>query len=257
MSGDDCGVRKVLGTFWNPKSDTLSLDVKINVSGKRKGIRLQPDIDFSEVKTSFPQVLTKRIIWRVVLGQFDLLGLASVFFIRLKLLMRDLSGEEGRKLGWDDGVASDIREKFITVIEQMAQVKDLDFPRCIVPAGRNQDKLPDLLCFGNVSKQAFCALAYLRWEMNDGTFLCFLVSGKTRVAPLRKISIPRIELMGAVANVRLAENVQNSLKIEIGRRLFFTDLSAVFGMIQGECSSFQEFVGMRTGEIKSKSTRLG
>ena len=253
MSGDDCGLRKVLGTYWEPKNDTLAIDVRVNVSGKRKGVRLQPDISFEDLRENFPEVLTKRIIWRVVLGQFDLLGLACVFFIKLKLLMRDLSGAEGRKLGWDDAVAPIVREKFITVIDQMAQVKDLAFPRCVVPEGRNLDKLPDLLCFGDGSKQAFCALAYLRWQMEDGTYKCLFVSGKTRVAPLRKISVPRIELMGAVANVRLAENIQNSLKIQIGRRFFFTDSSAVFGMIHGECSSFQEFVGTRTGEIKSKS----
>ena len=67
--------------------------------------------------------------------------------------------------------------------------------------------------------------------------------------------MPRIELLGAVASVRLAETIRQSVKIEFGNRYFFTDSSAVFGMITGESGSFMEFVGTRTGEIKSKSER--
>ena len=253
MSGDAGEPRKVLGTGWDTEIDTLFIDVKVNTSPKRKGIRTQPNIDFDKVKTNFPEQITKRIIWRVVLGQFDLLGLACIFFIRLKLLMRDLSGAEEQKIGWDTPLAKDIRDRFVNILDMMGGVQELRFPRCITPEGKAEGKKPDLLIFGDGSKQAFCALAYIRWEMKDGGYKCFLLTGKTRVAPIRKISIPRLELLGSVAAVRLAESIQDSLSIEIGNRYFFTDSSAVYGMIRGECGSFQEFVGTRTGEIKSKS----
>ena len=252
MSGDEGPPRKVLGTGWDTKEDTLFVEVKVNVSPKRKGVRMSPDIEFKEIQERFPAVITKRIIWRVVLGQFDLLGLACIFFIRLKLLMRDLSGEEGQKIGWDDPVADEIRDRFVSLLEMMAGIQSLRFPRCITPVGR-KDKLPELLCFGDGSKQAFCSLAYIRWEMEDDTYKLHLVSGKTRVAPMKKISVPRLELLGAVASVRLAQSVQESLSIKFGRRYFFTDSSSVLGMIRGDCGAFQEFVGTRTGEIKSKS----
>ena len=253
MSGDKGEPRRVLGTGWDTECDTLFIEAKVNVSPKRKGVHTLPNIQFDVIKDNFPVSLTKRIIWRVVLGQFDLLGLASVFLIRLKLLMRDLSGEDGRKFGWDDAVPSSVRERFILLLEMLKDVQELRFPRCIKPDGYNKERKPDLICFGDGSKQAFCSLAYIRWEMEDGSYKCFLVSGKTRVAPLKKISVPRIELMGSVAAVRLAESIQSSMKLEFGRRFFLTDSSAAFGMIRGECGAFQEFVGTRTGEIKSKS----
>jgi len=253
MSGDDREPMKILGTGWDTRTDTLFIEVKVNISPKRKGVRTKPNIEFHQIQESFPAQVTKRVIWRIVLGQFDLLGLACVFFIRLKLLMRDLSGEEGRKIGWDDEVPQETRDRFVQVLQMMGEMQQVKFPRCIKPDGAKKGQAPELLMFGDGSKQAFCSLAYLRWEMEDGGFKCFLVSGKTRVAPLRKISVPRIELLGAVASVRLAESVQESLKIQIGRRFFFTDSSAVFGMIRGECAAYQEFVGTRTGEIKSKS----
>ena len=78
--------------------------------------------------------------------------------------------------------------------------------------------------FGDGSKSAFCTLAYARWAVPGG-FECRLISAKTRVAPLRKISIPRIELLGAVACVRLAEKITENLGIKFSRRYFFTDSS--------------------------------
>ena len=253
MSGDAGDPRRVLGTGWDTEKDQLFIEVKVNTSAKRKGLRTEPNIAFDEIKANFPKTITKRIIWRVVLGQFDLLGLASVFFVRLKLLMRDLSGEEGQKIGWDTPLSEDLRIRFMDILEMMGGIQTLRFPRCIKPAGIMAGIKPDLLVFGDGSKQAFCSLAYVRWHLTDGGFRCFLISGKTRVAPLKKISIPRLELLGSVASVRLAASIQESLSFEFGKRYFFTDSSCVFGMIRGECGAFQEFIGTRTGEIKSKS----
>ncbi len=254
MSGDDREPMKILGTGWDTRTDTLFIEVKVNISPKRKGVRTKPNIEFHQIQESFPAQVTKRVIWRIVLGQFDLLGLACVFFIRLKLLMRDLSGEEGRKIGWDDEVPQETRDRFVQVLQMMGEMQQVKFPRCIKPDGAKKGQAPELLMFGDGSKQAFCSLAYLRWEMEDGGFKCFLVSGKTRVAPLRKISVPRIELLGAVASVRLAESVQESLKIQIGRRFFFTDSSAVFGMIRGDCAAYQELWGLELARLKASLT---
>ena len=252
MSGDESESMKVLGTGWDPPTDELFLEVKINTGKKMKGSKEVPNIEFDQVVQLFPQDLTKRIVWRIVLSQFDLLGLASIFFIRLKLLMRELSGEEGRKYEWDEVLPGGYREKFVGLIRLVGDVRKLRFPRSICPVERSAAD-PELLIFGDGSMQAFCALAYIRWELQDGSYWCVLVSGKTRVAPLKKISIPRLELLGAVAAVRLAASVQESVRFKFQKKYFFTDSTAVFGMIRGESAALQEFVGTRVGEIKSKS----
>jgi len=254
MSGDvqeDGKPRKVLGLNWDTGADTLAIDVKVNLSGKKKGLRELPDVALDEVADMMPKEITKRVVWRIVLGQFDLLGLTSVFMIRLKLIMRDLSGESGRKLEWDQPIPSEIRERFVSVLSMLKELRKISFPRCIKP-DKTLDEEPELLMFGDGSKSAFCTLAYARWAVPGG-FECRLISGKTRVAPLRKISIPRIELLGAVACVRLAEKITENLGIKFCRRYFFTDSSAVLGMIRGESAAFQEFTGTRVSEIKTKS----
>ena len=124
-----------------------------------------------------------------------------------------------------------------------------------MPEEADLSVLPDLLVFGDGSEQAFCALAYARWKLVDGSYNCVLISGKTRVAPLTKISIPRMELMGAVAAARLAANIEEAMKpnIVFKQRFFFTDNTSVLAMIKGDSAAFKEFVGTRVGEIKNKT----
>ena len=259
MSGDDrdpgMELRKVLGTSWDSKEDCLLLDIKVNVSEKKKGVRTEPDIQLDVLDDVFPTVVTKRLVWRIVLSQFDLLGLASVFLIRLKLIMRKLSGVEGQKIGWDETIPDQTKSCFLQVLKLLPELKKVKFQRSIVPDNVDWAVQPDLLVFGDGSEQAFCALAYARWKLLSGEHSCILISGKTRVAPLTKISIPRMELMGAVAAVRLAANIEEALKpnIVFKQRFFFTDNTSVLAMIRGDSAAFKEFVGTRVGEIKNKS----
>ena len=246
-------LRKVLGVRWDTERDRLLIEVRVNYSGKRKGANIEPDTDLGNVEGTMPEVITKRILWRVSMGQYDPLGLVSVFLIRLKLLMRDVSQEDGQVAGWDDPVPPGIREDFIGVLKEMKSLREVSFPRSIKPATWRKDAKPTLMVFGDGSTQAYCSLAYARWELEDGSVVCRLIAGKTRVAPKKKISVPRLELMGAVLAVRLAKKIKDSLKIEFLKTRFFTDSTAVLGMLQNDSAAFLEFVGTRVSEVKTKS----
>ncbi len=88
--------------------------------------------------------------------------------------------------------------------------------------------------------------------MADGSAVCCLLAGKTRVAPKCKISIPRMELMGSLVAVRLYQKIKDSLRLEIEGVRFFTDSSAVLGMLNKDSGTFLEFVGTRVSEIRTK-----
>jgi hypothetical protein len=115
-----------------------------------------------------------------------------------------------------------------------------------------QFKNPMLLVFGDGSREACCTLAYLRWERDDDTARCFLITEKTQVAPKVKITIPRMELVAAVNSVRLARKVREAL-IPLSGTRYFTDSSAVLGMLRTESGKFLEFVGARVSEVKVNS----
>jgi hypothetical protein len=79
------------------------------------------------------------------------------------------------------------------------------------------------------------------------------VTGKTQVAPKVKITIPRIELLAVVNSVRLARKVKGVLKIPLAGTRYFTDSSAILGMLRTESGRFTEFVGARVSEVKVNS----
>ncbi len=101
---------------------------------------------------------------------------------------------------------------------------------------------PILMVFGDGSREACCTLVYLRWERDDGTACCWLITGKTQVAPKVKITIPRMELVAAVNSVRLAKKTREALKIPLAGTRYFTDSSAVLGMLRTESGKFNKFV---------------
>jgi hypothetical protein len=110
---------------------------------------------------------------------------------------------------------------------------------------------PMLLLFGDGSVEASCALAYLRWELADRSVVCHLLAGKTRVVLKCKISIPQMELMGALVAIRLHQQIQDSLNLDIIKVRFFTDSSAVLGKIFRDSGSLLECLGTRVSKIRA------
>jgi hypothetical protein len=193
------------------------------------------------------------MIWRVTQAQYDPLGLISPFMISFKLVMRSLCSEEGKVTGWDEEVPSSAVEAFKKVMSGLQEQKNISFPRSIQPSKRLAEP-PLLLMFVDGSRDAYSTLAYIRWVLEDGSVECRLIAGKSRVAPKQKISILRMELMGALLTVRLARKIQDSFTFKIEGTRYFTDSSEVLGMLRCDSASFLEFVGTRVSQFKSLSS---
>jgi hypothetical protein len=241
-------LRKVLGLRWDTQEDNICLDIKLNYGEKVKGAYLEEEAPLTDPESALPQVITRRVLWRVAQSQYDSLGLLSVYMVKWKLLMRKvtLKGKEG---GWEAPLDKEEEEEFRQLLRDLKELREI---RCVQPL-EGQFKNPMLLVFGDGSRVACCTLAYLRWERDDGTARCLLVTGKTQVAPKVKITIPRMELVAAVNSVRLARKVREALKIPLSGTRYFTDLSAVLGMLRTESGKFLEFVGARVSEVKVNS----
>jgi len=146
--------------------------------------------------------------------------------------------------GWDEFIPAGTNEEFGKVVSHLGELRAKGGEAKVV--GK-----PMLLIFGDGSTMASCALAYLRRQMADGTVQCQLLAGKTRVAPKCKISIPRMELLGALLTVRLARKICDSLQMELEAVRYFTDSTAVLGMVLRESATYQEFVSTSVSEIKT------
>lgn len=77
--------------------------------------------------------------------------------------------------------------------------------------------------FTDASEKAYCTAAYLQYVKQNGECRTSLIASKTKVAPLMKMTLPRLELMGAFIGARLGNFISNNLNVSDNAMHFWTD----------------------------------
>ena len=249
-AGDDC---RVLGVKWNPTIDTYSVAVNINASKKYRGARIEPDLKYNEIPRLLTIVLTRRICQGIVYQCYDIYGLVSPITIQMKIQLRNLFGKT-LNLGWDDPLPLEVKERWIVVLQAAKTAETVQFRRCIKPDEPVLGK-PMLIVSNDASKEAMCTTAHVRWELEDGTFKCYLFSAKTRVAPLQMESIPRLEMLSAVLAARLSKAIQTHSNFEFSQVVHILDSMCTLATLHKDTVALGPFMGNRTSEIL-KTTAL-
>jgi len=98
-----------------------------------------------------------------------------------------------------------------------------------------------------------CACAYIRWKIADGKYEVKFVAAKTRVSPLKELSIPRLELQAAVLASRLTKAIREQSRFNFSKSIYLTDSLVVLAWIQSQSRCYKPFVSCRVGEIQSSS----
>ena len=180
---------KLLGVLWDSEADGLL-------------------IDLSELVTyAHGLPVTKRTVLRVSAKIFDPLGLLSPFVVKLKLLFRELCSGN---VNWDDPVEGDTLRRWKSLIKEFESLGQIRVPRCYFDKSRVPVSF-ELHGFSDASSQAYGAVVYLRTVYDDETISSVIVTSKTRVAPVKLQTIPRLELLGALVLTRLVSTVRKSL----------------------------------------------
>ncbi|XP_030849830.1 uncharacterized protein LOC115927738 [Strongylocentrotus purpuratus] len=110
---------------------------------------------------------------------------------------------------------------------------------------------PVLCIFSDASESAYGTCAYLRWRTDDNKYEVRFVAAKSKVAPLKTLTMPRLELQAAVVAARLYKAISEEIRLEIEKVVFFVDSMIVFHWIKSPARSFKAFVSSRVGEIQS------
>lgn len=148
---------------------------------------------------------------------------------------------------WDATISDDHYEKWLLWIKVLSQVEKIRVPRCYFYNNRTASSLPQLHVFVDASEYAYAAVAYFRMEYNDD-ISCSLVAAKTKVAPQKPLSIPRMELQAAVLGTRLATTICNGHP-PISKRYIWSDSRTVLCWLKADPRRFHQFVSLRIGEI--------
>lgn len=111
----------------------------------------------------------------------------------------------------------------------------------------------ELIGFSDASMRAYGAVVYLRSTNVRGEISVQLVASKSRVAPTKILTLPRLELCAAVLLVGLIEKTKESLKMKFDNIFYYTDSSIVLSWIKIDPARLQIFVSNRVNEIQTKS----
>ena len=192
-------------------------------------------------------VFTKRNLLKRIATLFDPFGMLSPYIFRGKMLMQDvwICGTE-----WNDPLPENLSNKINTWLGELTMLSSINVPRCLQS---NRDvKSVTLHVFVDASQLAYGTVTYLRSECENGDISVKFVASKTKVAPLQTISVPRLELMGAILGKQLTLSVASTLEINKSSLTFWTDSTSVLWWIKGHSRQFKPFVANRIGEIQAE-----
>ncbi|XP_045450491.1 uncharacterized protein LOC123659288 [Melitaea cinxia] len=174
---------------------------------------------------------------------FDPLGLLSASIIKSKIFLQQLWSN---KIDWDQPLPSDEASKWTSFIQNLAQLSSIVIPRHVL---KYTDCDIDLHCFVDASQHTYGATVYLRTVDREGHVNVQLLCAKARVAPLKTLTIPRLELCGALLGARLCAKVIESLTCNISKKKIWTDSTIVLGWLNTQSRNLKTFVLNRVIEI--------
>jgi hypothetical protein len=152
------------------------------------------------------------------------------------------------KIGWDDLLPVSIYCAWVRILQELAHLNEIEIPRNIIKSSPVQVQLHG---FGDASQIAYGAAVYLRTTDHSGNHQVHLICAKSRVAPLRAVTLPRLELCAALILSRLFNTVLRTINVKIDQQFLWTDSTVVLAWINSTSSNLQTFVGNRGSEIQT------
>lgn len=191
--------------------------------------------------------LTKRKIVSCVAQLYDPDGYISPVTTVGKIIIQELWKA---KLDWDDVVDQQFEQKWKELWDEIYILEQFTIDRWIGTSDQTKSKL---IGFSDSSMLAYGAVIYVRTEYPNGTIKCNLLTSKSRVAPLKPSTIPRLELSAAELLARLMTSVSKSMEFENMDYILWTDSSVTLYWIRKSPSSLKTFVSHRVKSIQDNS----
>ena len=221
-------VERALGSVWDVETDCFGFDVTL---------RDKPN--------------TKRGMLSLISSVYDPLGLVGPFVIRGKILFQMLCR---RKVGWDEEIPDDVGDQWGRWVADLPSIGNLRVPRCLKPGFLEPPVTIQLHHFSDASELGFGAMSYLRVVDNANRIHCSLVMAKSRLAPIKPVTIPRLELTAAVVSVDLDRMMRQHLEFDLMDSVFWTDSTIVLHYLRNEEKRFHTFVANRVTQIRECSS---
>ena len=217
---------RALGVTWDLTNDTFGYNIKM--------------------KEKPP---TKRGVLSTLSSVYDPLGVAGPTILKARLIIQELFR---LKVGWDERLPPEQLEMWERWLAELPYMGGFKVQRCVKPEnGKIVSR--ELHHFSDASEAAYGVCTYVRQVDEEGVITVRLLMAKSRLAPLKQITIPRLELIAATLAVKQNEMIIKEIDEEIDQIHFWTDSMIVLKYIQNENRRFKTFVANRLAVIKEAS----
>ena len=219
---------KVLGMKWLATSDAFSFSI-----------------------ASLPDSLciTKQIVLSYLSRLFDPLGIGAPYVMGIKCLFQDLwrAGFQ-----WDVELLSEFRVQFLRWVDVLQVLQQWSIPCSYTGTGWSNIRGLALHAFGDASPRGYGACVYLVAEKEDGSVVPSLVIAKSRLAPLKTVTLPRLEILACLLSAHLLTFVHDALRLEKSLRYYcWFDSMVALSWIKADPSRWKAFVANRVVEIQT------
>ncbi|GFX40500.1 integrase catalytic domain-containing protein [Trichonephila clavipes] len=216
---------KTLGMLWDPKVDCLTYKVKIS-----------DKFNFS-----------KRDVLSEIARLYDPLGLIGPIVTKAKIFIQELWKI---KLDWSEQLPPDAMEEWMNFYQKLSKINNFKIPRSILLPATIRIEIHG---FSDALERAYAAVVYIKCFNESGQSQTRLLCSKSRVAPLKTLTIPRLELSAALLLSRLVKKVVPILQLPIHKIWMWTDSTIALAWIKTEPHKLKTFVSNRVAEIQALS----
>ncbi|XP_012232189.1 uncharacterized protein [Linepithema humile] len=215
---------KVLGISWLPRNDSFSFHISLLPTA----------------------VATKRSILSAIARIFDPLGWATPVVIIAKSLMQELWI---RTCGWDEPLPADLSTRWETYRDSLRSLTEVRIPRW---TGQSKHVSSiEYYGFSDASLKSISAVVYMRITCSNDVEV-MLIAAKSKVAPIKTLSVPRLELNGAVLLVKLLQYVIETMQLSSIPTYCWTDSTIVLKWLKKHPSTWVTFVANRVSKIQTE-----
>lgn len=158
----------------------------------------------------------------------------------------------GEKRDWDDPqLPEELLQKWHAWEAELAELHKITLPRCYTSPGLDQPNcMRDIHVFCDASEQAYGSVAYLRTESPDEEVEVSFLATRSRVAPKKQQSVPRLELCAALTGAQLYKVISTELTLPIRNCILWSDSATVLTWLGSDSWRYKVFVGTRVAEIQ-------
>ncbi|KRZ75252.1 hypothetical protein T10_4672 [Trichinella papuae] len=212
--------------IWNCEKDELSYNISPETDERKE--------------------YTKREVLSITSKIYDPFGYLTPFIIRAKILIQELWQ---RGLHWEDPLPGDLQTNWMKWMTEWKEIRDVRIPRCLITVPMMNIVQLELHGFSDASEKAYGGAVYMTMIDAEGKGTIKLIVAKSKVAPLKSVTLPRLELVAALTTAKLTSYVKRVIDLEINKIYCWSDSQIILCWIRNAARKWKPFVNNRVESI--------